>query len=680
MIRRSALVVLALLLLTGAALADVRLPGVFSDHMVLQRDKPLRVWGWADAGERVSVKIGSHTTSTVADTEGRWRVELPPMKGGGPYLLTVRGKNKVQVEDVLIGEVWLCSGQSNMEWPVSGCTDAAQDVAAADDPKIRHFKVPRVAAGTPYDDITATWQLCTPKTVGTFTACGYFMARELRKKLRVPVGLINSSWGGTRIEPWIAPVGFRSVPAVAEIAEQVAAAAGRKPKDQQQPAVLYNGMVHALVGYQMRGAIWYQGESNLGESESYTEKMKALIGGWRALWGIGDFPFLYVQIAPFTYGQSDPGVLPVFWEAQAAVLDAVPGTGMVVTNDIATLDNIHPPNKQDVGKRLALLALNRAYGKDIVDTGPRFREMTVEQDRIRVAFDHADGGLESRDRKALTHFEIAGPTGGFHAADGKIEDDAVVLTSKDVPHPIAMRFAWHKLAQPNLVNGAGLPASAFRAGELPRPDSLGTIEEASGYTLVYDLDLADLAANPGYDVNASEQIQTHFDRVAYLLELQSGDGDATYVWVSMDAFTGDAAKLGIPTVASGASFQQAVANMTVVSNVEQITSGTGLAGTIEHWPGNYGPRNASGVTGASDEVWDFGDDAGPAADGYGSMQVHALAAKQTLFAINHWSAGGARADIGIGSSTLDPRSTDWTFAGNGASYAHKRLRVFVRVR
>lgn len=656
---------LAVVVFAESAQAEVRAAGIFGDHMVLQRDKPVRVWGTAEPGELVRVKIAGRSASATTDGDGRWRVELDPLKAGGPFKLHVRGTNKLTFRDVLVGEVWLCSGQSNMEWPVARSADAKTEIAAARDAKIRHIKVPRRFAGEPVPDVTAAWEVCSPDTAGRFSACGYYMARALRRKLRVPVGLVNASWGGTRIEPWIAP--------------EDAAGEGGKPANHQQPSVLYNGMVHALVGYTLRGAIWYQGESNHGEGGAYTAKMKALIDGWRARWGLGAFPFYFVQIAPFRYGTSDPGILPAFWEAQAAVLEVVPETGMVVTNDIATLDDIHPPNKQDVGRRLALLALNRTYGKSTLDTGPTFEELVVEADRLRVVFANTGGRLETRDRKQPSHFEIAGLAGRYLPAEAKIEGDAVLLWSDAVKQPTAMRFAWHKLAQPNLVNAAGLPAGAFRAGELMRPDVLRTGPIEAGYTLVYDLDLAQLAAEPRYDADRAGQIEGAFDRVAYLLELTSGDGTSQHIWVSMDAFTQDARQVGVPTVARGATFQQAVSNVTVVTNAKGIEAATGAVGCLEFWPNNYGPANAANVEGASPTRWDFGDQPSQPADGYGCMQVHIPSRKQTLFAVNHWKAGGA-ADIGIGNSALDPRTTDWTFARNATGYTHKRLRVFVRTR
>ncbi|MBI1373260.1 MAG: 9-O-acetylesterase [Phycisphaera sp.] len=672
---------LMILTLLGAAMtearAEVKLPGFFSDHMVLQREMKAPVWGWADAGEKVAVTVGDKTLTTTAGADGKWRVEFPPMKAGGPITLTVKGSNTLTVNDVLVGEVWLCSGQSNMEFTVHGSVNAAQEIAAADYPQIRHLKFAHRPAGEPLDDIEAPWQVCSPQTVGNFTACGYFMARELHKELGVPIGLINSSWGGTRVEPWTTRAAFEHNPKLADIAERVAADWGKPPSNHQNPTVLYNGMIHPIVGYAMRGAIWYQGESNHNEGMLYYEKKKALIGGWRDIWGVGAFPFYFVQIAPFQYGNEDPTVMGAFWEAQARCLD-IPNTGMVVTSDIATLQNIHPPNKQDVGHRLALLALNRTYGRKCEDSGPVFKEMKIDGDKLVVSFDHADG-LKSRDGSALTFFEIADAESGFVPATAEIKGTSVVLTSDKVSKPVAMRFAWNKLAEPNLVNGAGLPTSAFRAGEIPKPDFLPTIAEAKGYTLVYDIDLANLSAHPSYDVDRHAEVKG-FDRVAYLLELQPGGGKPKFVFVSLDAFTDDAGKIAIPTVDSGASFQLNTTNMTVVSNFDGIATGNGIAGNIEFWPNNYGPANTANIPNADPAIWDFGDQRVDPVDGYGCMQVHNPGAKQTIFAINQWKAGGGGANIGIGNSSADARTRDWTFVSNGGSYTAKRLRVLVHAK
>ncbi|QDT64874.1 sialate O-acetylesterase [Calycomorphotria hydatis] len=714
------LVCLLLVSWAGESVADVRLPSVFSDHMVLQQKQKLRVWGWADAGEEVRVELGPYAATTQPNETGRWEVELPKMEANAEsQTLRVKGNNTVEINDVLIGEVWLCSGQSNMEWTVSRSTDAENEIASANYPLIRHIKIPKTAKFLPQDDVPAKWEVCSPKTVGQFTACGYFMARHLHKELNVPIGLVNSSWGGTRVEPWTPPVGFERVPALENIYQDIM---GRTPGTElyknrlssyieateswidfakqalnenelltpstnypdalkpftshQSPTMLYNAMIHPILGFPIRGAIWYQGESNHREGMLYVEKKKALINGWRELWKQGDFPFYFVQIGPYHYGEENPRILAQFWEAQAAV-QQIPNTGMVVINDIATLNDIHPPNKQDVGKRLALWALKNDYGQtDIVAANPEMESLEVLDDHLRVVFKNTGGGLTTRDGESPTYFEIIGPgSAGFQPATAEIDGDAVLLKSADVEHPVAFRFAWHKLAEPNLMGGTGLPVGAVRGGTLP--DIVDTLPMGKDYRLVYDLDLAKLGSKIQYDTDQSGSINM-FDRVAYLLELITADGEQQVMFVSMDAFTDDAKKIGIPTLESGASFQQYVESLEIVTNVEGLQSRSEVAkGNIEFWPSNYRTNNTSKIKGASDVVYDCGDSPAEPHNGYGSMQVHDFEAKQTLFAINHWK-NGAGADLGIGNSTGETK--DWTFNGNAGSYENKRLRVYVRVK
>jgi len=408
----------------------------------------------------------------------------------------------------------------------------------------------------------------------------------------------------------------------------------------------------------------------------YTERLKALIAGWRQVWGEGDFPFYFVQIAPFNYG-GNPEVIGQFWEAQAAA-QSITNTGMAVITDIGDLKDIHPKNKQDVGRRLALWALAKTFGQtNLVYCGPSFKAMTIEGDKLRLTFDHVGGGLASRDGQRLTWFEIIdADEGGFVKADAQIDGASVVLSAPDVKHPVAMRFAWSMLAEPNLMNTDGLPAAAFRAGTVPKRDLLGlNVPEAKDYQLVYDLDLANLGPTINYTVDNRAKIQKPFDRVAYFLELQPADGNTQFLYVSMDAFTDSLDKIGVPTAGSGARFQQNVANMNVWSNVKGIVARTGLTGgNIEFWPNNYGPANSANVPNASSQVWDFGDEPSDPAEGYGCMQVHNHDARQTLFALNHWSEG-SRADLGIGNQPTG--NPDWTFAGNAGSYQAKRLRVLV---
>jgi len=719
---------LSFVLLAGPVRADVRLPRIFGSHMVLQQNQPIVVWGWASPNETVRVSVGDKHAEAQANDRGEWKVSLPAMPSGGPYKVSVAGSNTIEFDDVLVGEVWLASGQSNMEFGVGRGKNAKEEIANANHPTIRLFMVQHSWKPTPQDDVDGEWKVCTPETIAQggwdgFSAVAYFFGRELNQELNLPVGLIDSTWGGTRIESWTPPEGFADLPALARQKEEVDlgnawtsahqeklaaflaeieqwTAATRQAMNQHQPApdmpkfpdnlrpphdlqqatALYNGMIHPLIPFAIRGAIWYQGESNMGEGPLYTERMKALIDGWRGLWHEGDFPFYFVQIAPFTYGGL-PAEEAELWEAQANAAAEIPNTGMAVVNDIGDLKDIHPADKQDVGHRLALLALAKTYGRDsIIWSGPTFKDMTAEDSNLRVRFDHAGNGLSTRDGKPPTWFEIIDKDeGGFVQADARIDGDSVILSSPEVKHPVAVRFAWSMLAEPNLVNSAGLPTGAFRAGEVPKRDLLSMyVPEAKHYQLVYDLDLNDLSRDIHYAADHRNDIHQPFDRVAYFMELEEADAAPQFVYVSTKAFTDDLGKIGVPTVASAAHFQQNLEDLDVYSNVRGIVTGTNLAGgNIEFWPNNYGPENAAGVPNASNSTFDFGDQPGFPPDGYGSMQIHNHDAKQTIFALNHWSEG-PKADIGIGNQ--HGGNPDWTFSGNASTYPHKRLRIFVHLR
>jgi sialate O-acetylesterase len=713
-------------LVAFTAAAEVQLPKVFGSHMVLQREMPLTIWGWAQPNETVTVTLGSSTAQAQANERGEWKVVLPAMKAGGPFTLKVSGSSTVEFEDVLIGEVWLCSGQSNMEMGIGVARDAQKEIAEANHPELRLLLVTRKWSPLPQTNIEGAWKLCSPQTVaeggwGGFSAAAYYFGRELQQKLNVPIGLIESSWGGTRIESWTPPEGFAAVPALRQEYEQVQLAdpstpqhqqrlkrtldeteqwlaAARQamadrtltppmpvypaellpPHDVQNPTALYNGIIHPLCPYALRGAIWYQGESNLGDGMRYAERMKALIHGWRALWHEGDFPFYFVQIAPYNYG-GNPETEAEFWEAQQTAAQTIPKTGMAVINDVGDLKDIHPKDKQDVGHRLALLALARTYGYDKLEcSGPTFKSLSIEDNKLRANFDHVGGGLASRDGKPLDWFEIIdADEGGFVKADAQVDGGSILLSAPEVKHPVAMRYAWSMLAEPNLMNSEGLPTGAFRAGTVPKRDLLLLkVPEAKDYRLVYDLDLAKLGRDIQYDADEHKNITQPFDRIAYFFELQQKDGNTEYLYVSLDAFTTDLGKIGVPTLASGAHFQQNVGHLDVYSDVKGVVNGSGMAGgNIEFWPNNYGPANSANVPNASGDVFDFGDQPTEPADGYGSMQVHNHNAKQTLFALNHWSEG-SRADLGIGNQPTG--NPDWTFAGNAGSYQGGRLRVLVR--
>jgi sialate O-acetylesterase len=428
---------LALLLGVAPARADVKLPSVLGSHMVLQRDKPVVIWGWAEPGEEVKVQLGEASATAKAGGDRRWKVSLPAMKADGQaHTLTVTGENKIELKDILVGEVWVGSGQSNMEWSLAQSKGGKEATAEAKHPNIRLFHVPKVRVGAPAKDVEASWKLCSPTTVAHFSGVLYFFGLRLHKDLGVPVGLINSSWGGSPIEAWTVV--------------------------NKQSGGRYNGMIAPLMPFAIRGVIWYQGETNVFHRDglNYRQKMKTLIDGWRATWG-KEIPFYFVQIAPWAH--YPPGELPALWEAQAATLK-IPHTGMAVVTDLVDdIKDIHPQNKHDVGNRLALWALAKTYGKkDLVYSGPLYKSMTVKGDKVLLHFAHVGGGLKSRDGKPLTEFEIAGEDGKFVPAEAVIEGDVVIVHAKDVANPTQVRFGWRKIANPNLMNKEGLPASPFR--------------------------------------------------------------------------------------------------------------------------------------------------------------------------------------------------------------------------
>ncbi len=490
-------------------MAELTLPAVFSNHAVLQREQPIQVWGKAAPGTQVTVELDSvRTASATADGEGRWRVALQSMVAGGPYELRVTdGQSTHTLLDVLVGEVWVCAGQSNMEMWVRDCDDAENQIATADRPQIRHLNVPHSLSAIALEDQPGRWQVCQPQTVSAFTAVGYHFARRLQDKLGVPIGLLNSTWGGTRIEPWISPTGLARVPSLKSIADIAAlraptnhayqecvrdylaeheawaahaqacmdrgAAVPRPPMyplkiatplDRQEPTVLHNAMLHPLIPYTIRGVIWYQGEANRRD-DHYVDKTRALVEGWRQLWR-ADLPYYYVQIAPGRYNRMDPDVLPRFWMQQARIEREIPNSSMTVIHDVGDPENVHPPHKQAVGQRLANQALTLTYRRDVGEyKGPRFRKMSVLGNRVRIVFDHVGAGLASRDDRPLSWFELCGHETQWVKAQAEIvAADTVEAWSGPVEEPVAVRFAWHKLAQPNLMNRAALPAAAFIAG------------------------------------------------------------------------------------------------------------------------------------------------------------------------------------------------------------------------
>ena len=625
--------------MNGFIFANIKLPRLFSDDMVLQRDKPIPVWGWAEAKEKISIQFNGQTKKITAGKDGKWEIYLDATIAGGPYELKVQGKNIISLKNILVGDVWVCSGQSNMEWPVSSCINAADEIAHANYPMIRHIEVPKTVAASPKDDITGgEWKVCNPANAASFTAVGYFFARKIFNETGIPIGLIHSSWGGTDIETWISKEGFENsdefklmiakLPTldleglaknkIAAIKERISKLQGnaeqtdavtatwkelsfddsqwpvmQAPKlweeqalpdfdgivwyrktisinaaDAGKPAVLElamiddadetyingvkvgstnsynekrkynipagilkegkniivarvldtgggggiwgdaadmkitvavdviplqgewkyqvaiasstavavgpnsyptllsNGMISPLVPFAIKGAIWYQGEANAGRAYQYRKALPLMITDWRKRWGLGDFPFYFVQLASFNAnnGNSQKGSE---WaelrEAQAMTL-SLPNTGMSVTTDIGEVNDIHPKNKQDVGKRLAAIALNKNYGKVIEYSGPVYESMKIEHDKIVLTFTHTGSGLLAKNKYGyLQGFEIAGADKKFYYAKAYIQDDKIVVYKEGLMAPAAVRFGWADVTdENNFYNKEGFPAIPFR--------------------------------------------------------------------------------------------------------------------------------------------------------------------------------------------------------------------------
>jgi sialate O-acetylesterase len=638
---KKSLLLSIVLFISHFIVANVTLPRIFSHNMVLQRNKPIPVWGWAAAGEKVTVEFNKQKKTVKADKAGQWKVMLDPEQAGGPFELTVEGKNKLAVNDVLVGEVWICSGQSNMEWTVRNSNNAQQEINDANFPLIRQIKVPNTVATSPLKDITGgEWKSCTPENAGDFTAVGYFFARELYRQLQVPIGLINTSWGGTMVETWVSKEAFENSEefktlfsatsakdmeaAMKEKAQQLikkieaqqgplkqgvntdswkspelndgdwphmklptaweaagydmdgvvwfrktitlsdadagkaavlelskiddvdetyingtkigsmgiwdqdrryqvpagvlkagknviavrvtdgaggggiygdAAAMkltiGNTPQSlagdwlfkvesvkivdvsnpNSYPTLLFNAMVKPLIPYAVEGAIWYQGESNAGRAYQYRTAFPLMINDWRQRWGQGDFPFYFVQLASFNAGNGDSqrgSNWAELREAQTSTL-SLPNTGMAVTMDIGESKDIHPRNKQDVGKRLALVALNNLYEKKMEYSGPAYQSMKVTGNKIELTFTHAANGFLVKDKYGyIKGFEIAGADKQFHFAKALVEGNKIIVFSEEVPNPVAVHYAWaDDMPEVNLYNKEGLPAVPFRTDTWP---------------------------------------------------------------------------------------------------------------------------------------------------------------------------------------------------------------------
>lgn len=474
---------------------------LFTNNAVLQRGKPVPVWGTADAGEKVSVSFAGQSRSTTADVNGQWRVDLAPLPANAtPAELVIKGTNTITLSNILVGEVWLASGQSNMEYMLKNTYDAAIDIpASARYPLIRQIQIAKKVSSTPLRNATGTWQVAGPETTGEFSAVAYYFALDIHNLINVPIGIIHSSWGGTRIEAWVSPDALKSNPVFSTVfegwekalaaypeakikheadmtawkAEQAAAKAAKQPFGRRAPsppwntghnatpAGLNNGMIAPLAPYALRGALWYQGEANSNNAADYHALFTALITGWRAQFAQGDFPFYWAQLTNYKNKTPDATQWAALREAQHRTL-ALPATGQAVILDIGDYNDIHPRNKKDVGRRLARIALAKTYEKPIVASGPIFASAEPIDSGFRVRFTEVAGGLRAP-LNSLSGFELAGADKVFKPAIARIEGETVIVSAKELSAPVAVRYAWRNAPVAGLFNNEGLPAAPFRS-------------------------------------------------------------------------------------------------------------------------------------------------------------------------------------------------------------------------
>lgn len=721
-----------IVLAAGTLSAKVDTAPIFADNMVLQRGMNVPVWGTADAGEKVTVNFADQTVSTEADAKGKWMVKLAPLAASKENrTLTVSGKdNKLEFKNVLVGEVWLCSGQSNMEMPLWTtnprwrANNGDKDAAACKNDLIRFAKMAYLWGDTPHPGKKRVWMSMDPKNAVSFSATAFYFSRELFSRLEIPIGLVTSHWGGTRIEPWTPQEGFDSVPELKTLAASVRAKipgtaeyaeGGKKLKkiysdylakvdaalksgkvlpqapafpqeltinyDQQrgahqQPTMLYNRMIYPIVPFAFRGAIWYQGCSNMGEHLIYNYKMQALINGWRTVFQNPDMRFYFVQIAPFHYSKSSEGLLPLFWESQEKFVKANDQkVGMALTVDIGDYWDIHPHNKTDVGKRLANLALRRDYGKtDIVADAPTLKSSELKDNKYILTFDNVKNFEVKNANPKEKAFEVAGVDGSYVPATYTLNGNQIIVSGPEGLNVKMVRYLWGNCVTARIFSESGLPLSGFRVEPKISPEEmLG--ELGKGAKLVYTFD----GKTGRYVEDFRKAPVSKISKIIYFVSAISNTGKSEFVAVKCDAFTQDVEKLSVPQQGSKIFFHQKVKNMLVAGNSPNVENGTFAEGGIEIWPGNYHTPTSRVVPGGDARTYDFNDSPTRATAGYGCLQIHNFMRKQTIFALNNIGSGKSPAewDFGIGSNTRKNQHPDWTFTKNARNFNQIKISVFI---
>ncbi len=717
----------ALSLLAVTAAAEVKLDDCFGDNMVIQRELPARFRGTAAPGEKVTLKFAGQTVTTKANANGDWQVTLRPLRASKtPATLTVTGEgNTVTLKNLLVGEVWLCTGQSNMAYNLYRQTpgyvhrDQEVLVAAANYPMIRLLDVPRRISAAPRRSVGTAWEPVTPESIKEFSAVGYFFGVELFKTLDVPIGLVNSNWGGTRIEPWISLDGFRSLPEGKYLAASITGRTGGTPefranaekflreqrawldksaaaisKDQvpplppalpeafrdaynvtrETPAALYNAMIHPLSGMTVRGAIWYQGESNRHEWYDYRWQMHALLNGWKLAFDNPEFQFHFVQIAPYVYQKELPMICFGLWLAQQQFADES-GCGMAVINDCGDIKNIHPDDKRPVGHRLALLALNRTYGrKEIACDSPRLDQWKLQDGRFVLKFKHAER-LSTVDGGPVTGFEVAGIDGKYFKVDVGIDGATLTVSSPEVAKPRYLRYLAHNVDTGNLRNEHGLVTGPFRVSAASDEELLAYLLKRKN--LVYEYDLFSGVENGTMKAkvdNSGKYAGRSLDRLYYLFVLKTKTGKTRFVDIGFDTFTRHLNFIAVPGSKVKRNIAVPVSNIVIRTNSSELVSDSEIKrGNLEFFFSSYSAQNKFNIRFAADDKFDSGDAyTSESVPGYGCMQFHSYMASP-IFCFNNFAAGN-EADLGIGMNRGG--QPDWTFSKSGHDYSFAKLYVF----
>ena len=698
---------------------------IFSDNMVLQRGMKVTVWGKADPGETVTVDFAGQTKSVQAGESGGWRLTLDPMEASAENrTMVIRGAdNQVDIANVLVGEVWLCSGQSNMEMPLwldnnprFRQYNGDKLAAATDYPLIRFVRTPRTYSMVPDRSLAVTWAPMRSDNIKSFSAVAYFFGVELFKELNVPIGLIQSAWGGTDIEAWISLGGFHSAlpdsrfetaivesrtpghPRYKNLMEHFRkemeawqkkfdealrkndvppqlpyfpAAFVRPGKRPNLPGILYNRMIVGYAPFAMRGAIWYQGCNNVSDGSLYIWKLRALHNGWKKAFENPHFRLYIVQLAPYIYARKNREDLPRLCEAQQTYADSEPDAALVTIGDVGNLHDIHPSDKSQVGHRLVLQALKRDYGRDVKCESPRLRECRCEPDKLVLSFDNVESWHKIGEGEDV-NFEIAAANSGFRPASVRIDGDKLVVSSPKVQNPRIVRYMWRHDRTASLANEVGLPLGPFRHDTRNDREKAEAMRRRGRLVYEYDL-LAGTSNGPVVKVDRSAAAGK-FKRIHYMLELTRKDGKFEYVFVSIPAYTNDARVIGLPF--KDYQQQRHIENIWLHSNVLQLDHQP-YVGIIEVTSGNYRTRNSHGIKGASNDLHDIGDELLKGI-GYGCFQIHDRNCRQTIFAINNWR-NPKRMDIGIGNNPDMTRGQhpDWTFSRNAGKYSSAVFRVAV---